>query len=75
MQPAPASKRLRLLLLARCPDGKKAAVEQVTDRTFRVIAANGARYSFTYTATDAAGNTATATATVVVGPKGTAGAS
>jgi predicted extracellular nuclease len=62
-------------LTAVTADGKKAAVEQVTDREFRVIAANGARYSFTYTATDAAGNTATATATVVVGPKGSAGAS
>jgi len=35
-----------------------------------VVAVNGAVYRFTYTATDEAGNTARATAVVVVGVKG-----
>lgn len=48
----------------------RASVTEVDDFTFDVVAANGAIYTFTYTATDAAGNTATATATVVVGMKG-----
>lgn len=48
----------------------KAEWEQTGDRTVEVRAANGARYTFTWTATDAAGNTATDTVTVVVKPKG-----
>ena len=48
----------------------RAAVTEVTDRTFTVKAVSGAIYTFTYTATDAAGNTATDTATVIVGIKG-----
>ncbi|WP_019180486.1 ExeM/NucH family extracellular endonuclease [Microbacterium yannicii] len=51
----------------------KAAWEQTGDRTFEVKAVNGAVYTFTWTATDAAGNTATDTATVVVGVKGLLG--
>ncbi|MDY0908146.1 ExeM/NucH family extracellular endonuclease [Microbacterium sp. CFBP9034] len=47
-----------------------AAYTEVDDRTFSVKAVNGAIYTFTYTATDAAGNTATDTATVIVGVKG-----
>lgn len=48
----------------------RAKVTQIDDRTFSVKAVNGAIYRFTYTATDAAGNTATDTAYVVVGVKG-----
>lgn len=48
----------------------RAEVTQLDDRRFEVKAVNGAIYTFTYTATDAAGNTATDTATVVVGIKG-----
>ncbi|MBD3943767.1 ExeM/NucH family extracellular endonuclease [Microbacterium sp. NEAU-LLC] len=43
---------------------------QTGDRTATVKAVNGAVYRFTWTATDAAGNTATDTVTVVVGQKG-----
>ncbi|GAA5210173.1 ExeM/NucH family extracellular endonuclease [Microbacterium kyungheense] len=43
---------------------------QTGDRTVEVTAVNGAVYRFTWTATDAAGNTATDTVTVVVGKKG-----
>jgi hypothetical protein len=46
---------------------RKAGVEQIGEDTFSVIAAAGAVYTFSYTATDAAGNTATATAEVRVG--------
>ncbi len=48
----------------------RASVTGIDDVTFDVVAANGAIYTFEYTATDAAGNTATATATVIVGMKG-----
>jgi predicted extracellular nuclease len=48
----------------------RAGVTEIDDFTFDVVATNGAIYTFAYTATDAAGNTATATATVVVGMKG-----
>ncbi|MBW9092763.1 ExeM/NucH family extracellular endonuclease [Microbacterium jejuense] len=43
---------------------------QTGDRSVEVTAVNGAVYRFTWTATDAAGNTATDTVTVVVGKKG-----
>ena len=45
---------------------KKAAIEQLSDTSFRVIAAQGSVYTFTYEATDAVGNATTATATVKV---------
>lgn len=45
----------------------KADWEQLDDDTFRVKAVKGAVYRFTWTATDAAGNTATDTVEVVVG--------
>ncbi|KRB36948.1 ExeM/NucH family extracellular endonuclease [Microbacterium sp. Root180] len=48
----------------------RAKVTQIDDRTFSVTAVNGAVYRFTYTATDAAGNTETDTAFVVVGIRG-----
>jgi uncharacterized protein len=48
----------------------RAAVETVDDTTFSVRAVNKALYTFTYVATDAAGNTTTATDTVGVGPGG-----
>ncbi|MCW3493013.1 ExeM/NucH family extracellular endonuclease [Microbacterium sp. SSM24] len=51
----------------------RAKVTQIDERTFSVTAVNGAVYRFTYTATDAAGNTATDTAYVVVGIKGLLG--
>ena len=48
----------------------RAAWTEIDDTRFTVKAVNGAIYTFTYTATDAAGNTATDTATVIVGMKG-----
>ncbi|MCP2638257.1 ExeM/NucH family extracellular endonuclease [Microbacterium sp. HD4P20] len=55
-------------------DGKRGGEwEQTGDRTFEVKAVNGTVYTFTWTATDAAGNTATDTAKVVVGVKGLRG--
>ena len=51
---------------ATAAGNKKAAVTQLTDTTFSVTAAVGAVYTFTYTATDAAGNTASATTEVRV---------
>lgn len=51
----------------------RAKVTEVDDRTFKVTAVNGAIYTFTYTATDAAGNTATDKAYVIVGIKGLIG--
>jgi predicted extracellular nuclease len=47
---------------------KKARITEISDTSFTVIAAVGSVYTFTYEATDAAGNTATATAEVRVGP-------
>lgn len=47
---------------------KKAGITEVSDTSFTVIAAVRSVYTFTYEATDAAGNTATATAEVRVGP-------
>lgn len=47
--------------------GKKAEIVQLTDTTFQVRAANKSVYTFTYRATDAAGNSTTATTTVRVG--------
>jgi predicted extracellular nuclease len=46
---------------------KKAGVDKLTDTTFSVTAAAGAFYTFTYSATDAAGNTTIATTVVRVG--------
>jgi predicted extracellular nuclease len=52
-------------------DGKATSTwEQTGDRTVEVKAVNGTIYTFTWTATDAAGNTATDTGTVIVGVKG-----
>lgn len=48
----------------------RAKVTKIDDRTFSVTAVNGAIYTFSYTATDAAGNTTTDKAYVVVGVKG-----
>lgn len=55
------------LLEATATGNKKAVVTQLTATTFSVTAPVGAVYTFTYEATDAAGNTATDTATVRVG--------
>ena len=54
------------LLSAEASGAKKAAVTTVDDTTFRVVAANKAVYTFTYEATDAAGNSMTATVEVRV---------
>ena len=51
----------------------RAEVEITGDRTASVKAVNGAVYEFTWTATDAAGNSSTDTALVVVGLKGLRG--
>lgn len=51
---------------ATAAGSKKAAVTQLSETTFSVIAAVGAVYTFTYSATDAAGNTTPATTTVRV---------
>ena len=48
----------------------KGSWTQTGDRTFTVKAVKGAVYTFTWTATDAAGNTATDTAVVIIGIKG-----
>ena len=48
----------------------RAAWTRIDDTHFTVKAVNKATYTFTYTATDAAGNTATGSATVIVGMKG-----
>ena len=45
----------------------KAAVQQVSANEFRVVAAKGAVYTFTYEARDGAGNTTTKSTVVVVG--------
>ena len=55
-------------LIDSTADGnKKAEITQLSKTTFSVIAAIGSVYTFTYEATDAAGNTAEATAEVRVG--------
>ncbi|HEX7345409.1 MAG TPA: ExeM/NucH family extracellular endonuclease, partial [Candidatus Limnocylindrales bacterium] len=51
---------------ATAAGSKKADVVQLSEDTFSVIAAVGSVYTFTYQATDAAGNTATATTQVRV---------
>ncbi len=55
------------LVSAVAAGNKKADVNRITDTRFSVTAAVGAVYTFTYRATDAAGNSATATTTVRVG--------
>ena len=47
----------------------RAQVSTLSDTSFRVRAVDNALYTFTYEATDAAGNTTTASDTVGVGPK------
>ncbi len=54
------------LVSALAAGNKKASIRELTDTTFSVIAAPGAVYTFTYRATDAAGNSETATTTVRV---------
>ncbi|WP_439591112.1 ExeM/NucH family extracellular endonuclease [Microbacterium sp.] len=46
---------------------KRAAITTISDTSFKVRAVNNAVYTFTYTATDAAGNTTTAKTKVYVG--------
>lgn len=55
------------LTSATASGAKKAQVTKLTDTSFRVRAANNAVYTFTYTATDAAGNSTTASTKVYVG--------
>ncbi|MDN3497183.1 ExeM/NucH family extracellular endonuclease [Planococcus sp. APC 4015] len=55
------------LTSATAAGSKRAAITTLSDTSFRVRAANNAVYTFTYTATDAAGNTSTATTKVYVG--------
>ncbi|TDN91100.1 ExeM/NucH family extracellular endonuclease [Microbacterium sp. BK668] len=56
------------LVSAEASGSKKAHITRIDDTTFRVVAANKAVYTFTYRATDAAGNTTTESVKVVVGP-------
>ncbi|MFH8252806.1 ExeM/NucH family extracellular endonuclease [Microbacterium sp. B2969] len=58
------------LVEAKASGAKKAEIVTLSDTSFQVRAVNKAVYTFTYKATDAAGNTITATAEVVVGPAG-----
>ena len=55
------------LVSAVAAGSKKADLDRVTDTWFSVTASVGAVYTFTYRATDAAGNSSTATTTVRVG--------
>jgi hypothetical protein len=55
------------LVSAVAAGNKKARIDEITDTRFSVTAAVGAVYTFTYRATDAAGNSATTTTTVRVG--------
>ncbi|MFB8386338.1 ExeM/NucH family extracellular endonuclease [Microbacterium sp. NPDC055910] len=55
------------LTSATATGAKRAAITTLSDTSFRVRAVNDAVYTFTYTATDAAGNSSTATAKVYVG--------
>ncbi|WP_243075893.1 ExeM/NucH family extracellular endonuclease [Microbacterium sp. SS28] len=55
------------LIEVKAAGAKKAEVVTVTDTSFRVRAVNKAVYTFTYRATDAAGNSTTASTKVVVG--------
>ncbi len=55
------------LIDAVAAGNKKARIEEISDTTFSVTAAVGAFYTFTYRATDAAGNSATTTTVVRVG--------
>lgn len=54
------------LVSATAAGNRKAAVQRIDDTTFRVIAAHRSVYTFTYRATDAAGNATTETVTVRV---------
>lgn len=54
------------LVSAVAAGNRKAAVTTIDDTTFRVIAAHRSVYTFTYRATDAAGNATTETVTVRV---------
>ncbi len=56
------------LVSATATGNKKAAIVSTTDTTFTVKAAIGSVYTITYLATDAAGNTASASVVVRVGP-------
>lgn len=56
------------LVSAVSTGNKKAAIVSTSDTTFTVKAAIGSVYTITYVATDAAGNTATASVVVRVGP-------
>jgi predicted extracellular nuclease len=55
------------LISTTASGNKKAAIQTLTDTTFSVTAAVHSVYTITYQATDAAGNTSTATAVVRVG--------
>lgn len=54
------------LVSATAGGHRNAAVQRIDDTTFRVVAANRAVYTFTYRATDAAGNATTETVRVSV---------
>ncbi|MET0861765.1 MAG: hypothetical protein ABW091_12145, partial [Microbacterium sp.] len=55
------------LVSAVAAGSKKARIEEISDTSFTVTAAAGAVYTFTYRATDAAGNSTTTRTVVRVG--------
>ncbi|MET0860137.1 MAG: ExeM/NucH family extracellular endonuclease [Microbacterium sp.] len=57
------------LVSATATGAPRASVQTISDTRFTVRAVNNALYTFTYTATDAAGNSTTVSDTVGVGPK------
>ena len=58
------------LIAATAHGSKRAEIQQISDTKFKVRAVVRGYYTFEYRATDAAGNTGTATDTVNIGLRG-----